>query len=170
MAVAKASNGWPSIQIETDTFQNESTLLRPGASDFISDLPQGRPESPLKDGRPAHHRPQGVPACRVDHAFARREINQEHRECRFVHLHTVPVRPAVEPTVLRPVAIRLLRHLQIAQHAPDMLMRADCDEAARDLDVIPRPDQVIAAEIVIRLRERYLTRSIAVIVGWNVQM
>ena len=106
-----------------------------------------------KDGRPAHHRPQRIPSGRVDHALARRKIDEENRECGFVHLHAVPVGPAVEPHVLRPVAIRLLRHLQVAQHAPDVLVRADGDEAARDLDEVPRPHQVIAAEIVVRLRE-----------------
>jgi hypothetical protein len=50
------------------------------------------------------------------------------------------------------VTVRLLRHLQVAQHAPDVLVGTDCDEAARDLDEIPGPDQVIAAQIVVRLR------------------
>ena len=45
-----------------------------------------------KDGRPAHHRPQRVPSRRVDDAFARRKIDQQNRERRFIHLHAVPVR------------------------------------------------------------------------------
>ena len=36
-----------------------------------------------KDGRPAHHRPERIPSCRVDHAFARRKIDQQNRRVRF---------------------------------------------------------------------------------------
>ena len=45
-----------------------------------------------KAGRPAHHRPERVPSGGVDHAFARRKIDQQNRQRRFVHLHAVPVR------------------------------------------------------------------------------
>ena len=83
----------------------------------------------------------------------RGKIDQQNRQCGFVHLHALPVRAAVEPHVLRPVTVRFLRHLQIAQHAPDVLMRPDGHETASDLDEIARPDQVIATEIVIRLGE-----------------
>ena len=71
-----------------------------------------------KRGRAPHHRPERVALAGVDHAFASGEIDQQNRQGRFVHLDAVPVRRAVEPHVLRPVAVRLLRDLQVSQHAP----------------------------------------------------
>ena len=46
-----------------------------------------------------------------------------------------------------------LRDLQVPQHASDVLVRADGDEAAGGLDEIARPHQVIAAQVVVALGE-----------------
>ena len=87
------------------------------------------------------------------HALASGEIHQENGESRFVHLNAVPVRRAVEPHVLRPMAVRFLRHLQVSQHAPDLLVRTHRDEATGGLDEVARPHQVVAAQVVVGLGE-----------------
>ena len=64
-----------------------------------------------------------------------------------------PVRRAVEPHVLAPVAVRVLRHLQEMKHAPGVVKRAGRNEAAGRLDEVARPHEVIAAEVVVALLE-----------------
>ena len=51
------------------------------------------------------------------------------------------------------MAVRFLRHLEVSQHAPDLLVRAHRDEAAGGLDEVARPHQVIAAQVVVGLGE-----------------
>ena len=87
------------------------------------------------------------------HALTRGEIDQQNGQGRFVHLNAVPVRRAVEPHVLRPMAVGFLGHLQVSQHAPDLLVRAHRDEAAGGLDEVAGPHQVIAAQVVVGLGE-----------------
>ena len=51
------------------------------------------------------------------------------------------------------MSIRFLRHLEVPHHTSDVLVSADRDEATRRFDEVARPDQVVAAQIVVRLRE-----------------
>ena len=103
--------------------------------------------------RSPHHRPQRFSPARVNDAVTSGEIHQEDGEGRFVHLNAVPVRRAVEPHVLRPMAVRFLCHLEVSQHAPDVLVRAHRDEATGGLHEVSRPHQVVAAQVVVGLGE-----------------
>jgi hypothetical protein len=51
------------------------------------------------------------------------------------------------------MTVSFLRDLQIPQDAPGVLMRTDRDEAARGLDEVAGPHQVIATQVVVGLRE-----------------
>src|SRR4029078_9098955 len=84
-------------------------------------------------------------------------------------LIAVRLRRAVEPHVLRPMAVRFLRHLQISQHAPDVPVRTHRDEStsglhkvtwshegahpASALTTCTWPQEVIAPKVVVRLGE-----------------
>ena len=60
---------------------------------------------------------------------------------------------AVEPHVLRPMAVGFLRHLEVSQYAPDMLVGTHRDEAAGGLDEVARPHQVVTTKVVVGLGE-----------------
>src|SRR5262249_25454204 len=77
------------------------------------------------------------------------QIGEQDRERALVHLHTAPIRLAVEPHVLRPMPVRLLNGHQIAEGGFRLVDRARCEKCARGLDEIARPDQMIAAEILV---------------------
>ena len=51
------------------------------------------------------------------------------------------------------MAVRFLRHLQISQHAPDVLVRTHRDESASGLHKVTWPHEVIAPKVVVRLGE-----------------
>ena len=51
------------------------------------------------------------------------------------------------------MAVGFLCDLEVSQHAPDMLVRAHRDKAAGGLHEVSGPHQVIAAQVVVRLRE-----------------
>ena len=106
-----------------------------------------------KCGRTPHHRPQRVSPAAIEHALTKGEIHQQNRQRRLVHLNAVPVGRAIEPHVLRPMAVRLLCHLQVPQHASRLLVRTHGDEPAGCLHEISRPHQVIATQVVVGLGE-----------------
>ena len=89
----------------------------------------------------------------ADHTLAIREIDEQDGERRLVHLNAVPVRRAVEPHVLRPVPVGLLSHLEIAQDAPDVFVRANRDEAPGRFHEVSWPHEVITAQIVVGFGE-----------------
>ena len=107
----------------------------------------------MNDGGVADHRPVGGELARPERAASIREIHQQNRQRRLVHLDAVPIRRAVEPHVLAPVAVGLLSHHQVAPHPPGVAVRADCEESARGFHEVARPHHVIAAEIVVSLVE-----------------
>ena len=71
----------------------------------------------------------------------------------FIHLHAGPIGGAIEPAILRPMAVRLLRGFEPMQHAPCTLEVARCDECTRRLDKVARPDEVVATEILVAFVE-----------------
>jgi len=93
------------------------------------------------------------PLTGVQDSLAIREIDEQDGERRLVHLNAVPIRGAVEPHVLRPVPVGLLSHMEIAQHAPDVFMRANRDEAPGRFHEVSWPHEVITAQIVVGLGE-----------------
>ena len=101
----------------------------------------------------AHHRPEAVQLVVAERAFAPEQIDQQDRKGAFVHLHAGPIGAAVEPAILRPMTVGLLRRLEPAQHPPGVGKRAAGRQAAGGLDEIARPDEVIAAEILVALVE-----------------
>ena len=80
-------------------------------------------------------------------------VGEQDREGAFVHLDAVPVGGAVEPGVLRPVAVGLLDGAQIGEDRQRVVGGAGGEEAARGLDQVARPDQMVAAEVVVALAE-----------------
>ena len=89
----------------------------------------------------------GEMAAAADH------VGEQDGEGAFVHLHTAPIGHAIQPDILRPVAIRLLYGAEIAEHGLGLVIGARRQQAAGILDEIARPDEVIAAEILIALVE-----------------
>ena len=65
----------------------------------------------------------------------------------------MPVRRAVEPAVLRPGSVGLLRRPQIAQDAPHLRIPAAGQKRSAGLAEVARPDQMVAAEVVVALAE-----------------
>ena len=51
------------------------------------------------------------------------------------------------------MAVGFLRHLEVSQDAPDMLVSTHRDEATGGLHEVARPHQVVAAQVVVRLGE-----------------
>ena len=94
-----------------------------------------------------------VALTRLQRATARRQVDEQHGQCDFVHLNTGPVGRAVQPHVLGPVAIGLLRDLQEAQDPPGVVVGAGRQETAGGLCEIARPDEVITAQVVVALGE-----------------
>ena len=86
-------------------------------------------------------------------AAAHRKVEEQHRQRDFVHLDAGPVGRPVQPHVLGPVAIGVLRDLQEAQDAPRVVLGAGRQETAGGLDEVAGPDEVIAAQVVIALVE-----------------
>src|SRR5207244_4655401 len=99
--------------------------------------------------RLADHRPQ-VEIRLL--SFASHQLGEQDRQRHLVELHAAPVRRPVEPHVLPPRAVRLLRAPEVAQRTPREMRMASREEAAGALDEIARPDEVIAAELVVTLR------------------
>src|SRR5204862_316844 len=65
---------------------------------IASDVPDGAPD----------HQPVMVALGGLERAVAHGEIDQKHGQRRFVHLNAVPVRRAIQPHVLTPVAVGVL--------------------------------------------------------------
>ncbi len=116
---------------------------------LLRDRPVAREES----RRAAHHRPEERELGRVERTLSVREVHQQDREPGFVHLDAVPVRRAIEPHVLRPVPVGFLRDREVAKHPLDVVARTGGEQAARALDEITRPHEVIAAEVAVALGE-----------------
>ena len=81
------------------------------------------------------------------------EVGQQDGERRLVHLDAVPVGRPVQPHVLGPVTVGLLRGLQVAQDPAGRFMVARGKQAHGGFDQVAGPHEVIASQVVIRLRE-----------------
>ena len=60
-------------------------------------------------GGVAHHGPPALQFAQTVRGFAAQQIQQQDGEGGFVHLNTGPIGAAIEPEILRPVAVSLLR-------------------------------------------------------------
>ena len=78
-------------------------------------------------------------------------IDQQHGKCRFVHLDAGPERSAIEPHVLGPMPVGLLRHDEEAQHGLQFGVRPRREEATGGFHHVTRPHQMIAAKITVAL-------------------
>ena len=116
-------------------------------------LPGHRAVADEEARRLLDHRQEAVRVGGVDMAVTAQHVGEDDGEGAFVHLDPAPIGPAVEPDILRPVAVRLLHRGEIGQHGLGLLRRAGGEEAARRLDEIARPDEMIAAEILVALVE-----------------
>src|SRR5580658_1734223 len=70
---------------------------------------------------------------------------QEHRECYFVELHSVPKRIAVDPEVLRKSAVLFLTGGEVNQGAKGRRRISCREQPHRALGHVAGPDEVIAA-------------------------
>ncbi len=102
-------------------------------------------------GRLPHHGPEPVKVALAQCAFLVGLLDEDDRERRFVHLDAVPVGFAVEPHVLRPVTVLLLRGLQVGEHVAGIPVGPDGQQGGRRLDEVARPDQVVAAQVAVAL-------------------
>ncbi len=73
---------------------------------------------------------------------------EQHRQRGLVELHALPIRRAVEPLILIPVAVLVLSGDEVAQHVARLGLAADAEQRHGALDEIARPDQVIPAAVV----------------------
>ena len=78
-----------------------------------------------------------------------KRIRQQYRECRFIHLDTVPVGSAIQPHILRPVTICFLGAHQVEERSLRTCNIPGSQEPTGALDQIAGPDQMIATQIVI---------------------
>ena len=101
----------------------------------------------------ADHGPPAVEFAQRLGCLAAHKIDEQNGEGGFVHLDAAPIGPAVEPQILRPVSLGLLRGFEVSQHADGVICRARSQQCARTLDQIARPDQVIPAEIFVAFVE-----------------
>ena len=101
--------------------------------------------------RARDHRPERRQHRPGDRALAPGHVQQQHRERAFVELDAVPVGRAVQPAVLRPAAVVLLHRTQVAHHAQHLVVCAAGEEGARGLRQVARPDQMVAAQVVVAL-------------------
>src|SRR5580658_2556097 len=69
----------------------------------------------------------------------------------LVKLNAGPVGRAVDPEVLREAAVRVLRAGEVDESAESCLGAAAGEQSGRGLDHVARPDEMIAAEIVVGL-------------------
>jgi hypothetical protein len=88
----------------------------------------------------------------IDRAGAQQHVVEDDRKAGLVHLHTLPIGPAVEPGVLQPMPVGLLHGDQIIQDRLGMGAASRGEEPAGDLHEVARPHQMIAAQIVVALR------------------
>ncbi len=70
----------------------------------------------------------------------------------FVKLDAGPVRRSIDPEVLREATVRMLRTGEVDQRAASGVDASASQQCGCGLHHVPRPDEVIAAEIVIGLR------------------
>ena len=75
-----------------------------------------------------------------DCAFAPCEIDEQDRKGALVHLDATPIRSAIEPTILRPMAVRFLNGLQVANDIARRVLGTDRKKPTRNLHEIARPD------------------------------
>ena len=96
-----------------------------------------------------HHRPKPGQISIGQCFFAMGQIHQENRQCRLVHLDSIPIGRSIQPHILRPVPIWQLSRLQIIEHAPCIRVRADGQQSAGRFHHVARPDQMVATQILI---------------------
>ena len=85
--------------------------------------------------------------------FAAHQIDQQNGEGGLIHLQAVPIWTPVEPHVLRPVSIGFLRGLEVMQHAESVVVSARCQQSASALDQIARPNEMVAAQVLVAFVE-----------------
>ncbi len=76
---------------------------------------------------------------------------EQHRKGGLIELHAEPVALAVEPLVLMPVSVLVLRGDEVAQRVARFARRPDREQCAGALDQIARPHQVIARAFLARV-------------------
>src|SRR5438105_4040791 len=86
-------------------------------------------------------------------ALAPGEIDEQDRQRAFVHLDAVPESGAVEPAILRPVAGGFLDRPQIVKDLARFALRSGGNHAARGLDEVARPDEMVAAQVLVAFGE-----------------
>src|SRR5262245_30532091 len=100
-----------------------------------------------------HHRPEPRQLVITQSTLAPHQIDEQDGKGAFIHLHAGPIGGAIEPAILRPMAVRLLGSFEPKQHAPCILEVARRDERTRRLDKVARPDEVVATEILVAFVE-----------------
>ena len=87
-----------------------------------------------------HHGPEPPQLVITQSTFAPHQIDEQDGKGAFIHLHACPIGGAIEPAILRPMAVRLLGSFEPKQHAPCILEVARRDERTRRLDKVAQPD------------------------------
>ena len=101
----------------------------------------------------AHHRPERSRGIGCEGTFAASQVNQQNRKRRLVHLDAIPPRRSFQPHILRPVAIGVLRHVEIVEDAASVVGGAGREERSRAFNEVARPDEVVSTEILVSLGE-----------------
>ncbi len=84
--------------------------------------------------RPFDHRDEVILLGRGQMVPPPEHVGEEDRKGAFIHLHAAPVGLAVEPDVLRPVAVRLLNRHEVGESRFGLVYGARRDKGACSLD------------------------------------
>ncbi len=100
--------------------------------------------------RGAHRRPQSARVIVKRFPFVPDQARQQDGQGDFIHLDPLPVEVAVDPHILRPTSVGLLRRLQVVEHAAHQLKSfPGGEQPPRGFHEVARPDQVVAADVVV---------------------
>ena len=120
---------------------------------FPAVLLRDRTVAHQKSSRLSYQIPPALQPSQILRRLASQQIHEQDGEGRLIHLQTIPVGTAVQPHVLRPVSVGILRSLQIAKHPKSVGVRTRRQEANGRFHQITWPDQVISAQVFVPLVE-----------------